>query len=123
MRLSVVLFVPLALLGGCENTDLSLATGAAVDAVRAATLSDGEVLEIAARSARQADARHELAPADNPHALRLGRLFGRRVLQLKTPGSIPFKSSVSCAMRASSAGLSCRTGSTKGRQPKRVASV
>jgi metalloprotease len=65
-----------ALLAGCENTDLSLATNAAVDAVKAATLSDKDVLEIAARSARESDARHALAPADSAYARRLQRLTG-----------------------------------------------
>ena len=65
-------------IAGCDNTDLSLATGAAVDAVRAATLSDGEIQEIAARSSREADARHALAAPDSRHALRLTRLVGRQ---------------------------------------------
>ena len=65
-----------AALAGCDNTDLSLATGAAVDAVRAATLSDKDVLEIAVQSARESDRRHTLAPADSPQALRLRRLIG-----------------------------------------------
>ena len=67
-----------ALLAGCENTDLSLATNAAVDAVKAVTISDGEVQEIAVRSARQSDARHVLATPDSRHALRLARLVGQR---------------------------------------------
>jgi putative metalloprotease len=67
-----------ALLAGCENTDLSLATNAAVDAVKAATLSDKDVLEIAARSARESDAKHTLAAADSAYARRLQRLAGGR---------------------------------------------
>ena len=66
-----------ACLAGCDNTDLSLATGAAVDAVRAATLSDKEVLEIAAQAARESDRRHVLAAADSPQAQRLRRLVGQ----------------------------------------------
>jgi len=68
-----------AVLAGCENTDLSLATKAAVDAVKAVTLSDRDVLEIAVRSARQSDAQHELAAPDSPHARRLQRLVGREL--------------------------------------------
>jgi putative metalloprotease len=66
-----------AVLAGCENTDLSLATGAAVDAVLAATLSDKDILEIAVQSAREADRKHTLASADSPQAQRLQRLVGR----------------------------------------------
>jgi putative metalloprotease len=66
-----------AALAGCDNTDLSLATGAAADAVRAATLSDKDVLEIAAHAARESDRKHTLASADSPQALRLQRLVGR----------------------------------------------
>jgi putative metalloprotease len=76
MRALAVL-VCCAVLSGCENTDLSLATKAAVDAVKAVTLSDTDVLEIAVRSARQADAQHVLAARDSPHAQRLQRLVGR----------------------------------------------
>ena len=68
-----------AVLAGRENTDLSLATKAAVDAVKAVTLSDRDVLEIAVRSARQSDAQHELAAPDSPHARRLQRLVGREL--------------------------------------------
>lgn len=68
-----------ACLAGCDNTDLSLATGAAVDAVRAATLSDKEILGIAVRSARESDRRHVLAAPDSQHALRLQRLAGRQL--------------------------------------------
>ena len=66
-----------ALLAGCENTDLSLATNAAVDAVKAVTLSDKEVLKIAVRSARQSDAQHVLAAPGSPYTQRLQRLVGR----------------------------------------------
>ena len=65
-----------AALAACDNTDLSLATGAAVDAVRAATLSDKDILAIAVQSARESDRRHTLAAADSPQALRLRRLIG-----------------------------------------------
>lgn len=68
-----------ALLASCDNTDLSLATGAAVDAVRAATLSDQDVLEIAARSARELDRNQALALADNKYAQRLRRVVGRQL--------------------------------------------
>jgi putative metalloprotease len=64
---------------GCDNTDLSLATGAAVDAVRAATLTDEQVREIAVRSARESDRRHTLAAPDSAHAQRLARLVGREL--------------------------------------------
>ena len=66
-----------ASLAACDNTDLSLATGAAVDAVRAATLSDKEVLEIAAQAARESDRKHTLAAPNSTQALRLRRLVGQ----------------------------------------------
>lgn len=65
-----------ASLAACDNTDLSLATGAAVDAVRAATLSDTDVLEIAVQAARESDRKHTLAAADSAQSLRLQRLIG-----------------------------------------------
>ena len=68
-----------AALAGCENTDPSLATGAAADAVRAVALSDEAVRDIAVRSARESDRKHTLAAPDSAYARRLERLIGRRV--------------------------------------------
>jgi putative metalloprotease len=77
MLRSLAALVCCAVLAGCENTDLSLATRAAVDAVKAVTLSDRDVLEIAVRAARQSDAQQVLAAPGSPHAQRLQRLVGR----------------------------------------------
>jgi putative metalloprotease len=62
---------------GCENTDVMTATEAGVDAVKALTLSDREVQEIAIRSAQQSDEQHTLAPPGGKYAERLNRLVGR----------------------------------------------
>ena len=48
-----------------------------MDAVRAATLSDKEILEIAAQAARESDRKHTLAAASSAQALRLRRLAGQ----------------------------------------------
>lgn len=75
--LTPLLLLCLILFAGCENTDITVATDAGIDAVRAVTLSDKEVAEIAAASARYADAKQRLAPADSEYAKRLRRLVGR----------------------------------------------
>ena len=43
------------LLSGCEDTDIQTATDAGMDAVKALTLSDEDVQEIAAQSAEYTD--------------------------------------------------------------------
>lgn len=64
------------ILTACENTDLQLATEAGMDALKAATLTNVEILEIAAQSAKFSDGKNKLAPPDNKHAVRLKRLVG-----------------------------------------------
>ena len=44
-----------AFVAGCENTDLLTATDAGIDAVKALTLSDKDVLAIASESAELSD--------------------------------------------------------------------
>ena len=61
---------------GCENTDIQTATDAGLDAVKALTLSEKEILELAEQSARYSDQKHNLAAPDNKYALRLGRIVG-----------------------------------------------
>jgi putative metalloprotease len=71
----VVIVIGIALLvSGCEDTDLILATDAGLDAVKALTLSDKEVREIAAQTAQNSDKKHKLAPPGNKYAIRLGKL-------------------------------------------------
>lgn len=50
-------------------------TEAAIDAVKAITLSDEEVKNLAQRAAREADNRHPIAPADSSYEKRLRRLL------------------------------------------------
>jgi len=75
LRYSVMLFC-LAFLAGCENTDVTTATDAGIDAVKALTLSDAGVKEVAARSALYSDRKHILAAAENRYAKRLNGLAG-----------------------------------------------
>ncbi len=63
-------------LTACENTDLRLATEAGMDAIRAATLTDKEILELAVQSAQYSDGKNRIAPSENNHAARLQRLVG-----------------------------------------------
>ncbi|MFZ5774730.1 MAG: M48 family metallopeptidase [Thermodesulfobacteriota bacterium] len=71
----------LALLAGCENTDLQMATQAGMDAVKAATLTDEAVRSLALESARHADTKHRVAPPENRQSARLRRLVGERLEQ------------------------------------------
>jgi putative metalloprotease len=60
----------------CGNTDMQLATEAGMDAIKAATLSDKEILEIAVQSAKYSDGKSKMAPPENRHAVRLQKLVG-----------------------------------------------
>jgi len=64
------------LLTGCENTDMQLATEAGVDAFKAVTLSDQDVVELAGKSSTLMDNEHAVAPAENQYAKRLRSLVG-----------------------------------------------
>ena len=59
------------LLSGCENTDMQLATEAGADAIKAVTLSDQDVAELAGKSSALMDNEHAVAPAENHYAQRL----------------------------------------------------
>ncbi len=61
---------------GCEETDLQLAAEAGIDAVRAVTLGDEDVRELALQAARHADIKHIIAPVESSYAQRLLRLVG-----------------------------------------------
>jgi putative metalloprotease len=65
-------------LSGCENTDVMTATDAGIDAVKALTLSDKDVQEIASQSAQYSDKKHALATAENKYAKRLSKLIGQQ---------------------------------------------
>jgi putative metalloprotease len=63
-----------SLLSGCENTDVMTAADAGLDAVKALTLSDKDVREIAVKSAQYADKKQTMAPPENRYARRLNGL-------------------------------------------------
>lgn len=67
-----------ALLSGCENTDITTATEAGLDAVKALTLSDQDVQSIAVKSATYSDQKHTLAPPGSRYAKRLASLVDER---------------------------------------------
>ncbi|MDK9707260.1 MAG: M48 family metallopeptidase [Desulforhopalus sp.] len=72
---TVTLLCSLLLFVSCEDTNVLLMTGAAVDAVNAVTLSDADVRKLALRAAYEADSKHQVAPAGNPYDTRLQRLL------------------------------------------------
>ena len=69
----------LSLLPGCENTDIMTATEAGLDAVKALTLSDLDVQEIAVKSAEYSDQKYTLATPDSKYAKRLAGLVEQHV--------------------------------------------
>lgn len=73
LRLFGILFC-LLITWGCDDTDIMTATDAGIDAVRAITLSDKDVLAIASRSAGLSDRKNHLAPPDNEYSKRLNRI-------------------------------------------------
>lgn len=78
------------LLSGCQNTDVTTATDAGRDAVKALTLSDQGVLDIAAKSAQLADKQHVVAPPNNKYAKRLNGLVAQQFQE----GSLKFNYAV-----------------------------
>ena len=65
-----------SILSGCENTDVLTATDAGLDAVKALTLSDEDVQEIAAKSSQYSDKKHTMAAPESRYAKRLNALAG-----------------------------------------------
>jgi putative metalloprotease len=59
---------------GCEDTNLKMATEAGMEAVKAITLSDEEVQQLAEKAAAHADAQNRLAPPESAPSKRLRRL-------------------------------------------------
>ena len=75
MRLRCILAILSAmLLISCEDTNISVMTEAASDAVTAITLTDGDVRNLAQRAARASDSKYHVAPPGNPYDERLRRL-------------------------------------------------
>ncbi len=89
-RYSALLLALLLMLAGCENTDVTTAVEAGRDAVKAVTLADQEVQNIAAKAAQLADKQHGVAPTDNNYTKRLNRL----VAQQFQDGSLRFNYAV-----------------------------
>jgi metalloprotease len=77
--LTVSLSLCLLFIYGCENTDMQTATDAGMDALRAVTLSDKDVIEIGERAAQYSDRANTLAPPDSKYSLRLRRLVGEHL--------------------------------------------
>jgi len=77
MRLFAILFC-FAFAAGCENTDVLTATDAGMDALKAVTLSDKDVLAIASKSADLSDRKNRLAPPDDKYSKRLDRLVNQK---------------------------------------------
>ena len=80
MKYLVMIFcLSMLLLSGCEDTDIQTAADAGIDALKALTLSDKDVQEIASQSARLSDDKHILAPPENKYAKRLNHLVGHNL--------------------------------------------
>ena len=73
LKLFAIMFC-FSLLSGCENTDVMTAADAGLDAVKALTLSDKDVREIAVKSAQYSDKKQTMAPPENKYARRLNGL-------------------------------------------------
>jgi len=63
----------------CENTDVGMIAGAGIDAMKAATLSDTQVRQLANQAANMADSSNKVAPPDSPYGRRLYRLVGDHI--------------------------------------------
>ncbi len=55
--------------------------GAGMDAFRAMTLSNREIMGVASQYAAQMDMQNQLAPPSNPYSVRLAKLTGRHILE------------------------------------------
>lgn len=69
--LAFFLLLPLT---ACEDTNIWLLTDAATDAATAITLSDEDVMQLAAQAAIVADENNKVAPSSSPYHKRLQRL-------------------------------------------------
>lgn len=72
--LIIILTAIVVLFSACEETDLQLATEAGMDAIKAITLTDEQVQELALTSSRLTDQKHRVAPTTNTYNVRLKRL-------------------------------------------------
>ena len=60
----------------CEDTDVGIMTGAGIDAIKAVTLSDSKVVELARQAADHVDSSNKIASFGSPYNRRLHRLVG-----------------------------------------------
>lgn len=74
IRVTLLFLLAAFMLAGCENSDVTLITAAGIDAVKAVSLTDEEVAQLARESSRTIDGQHRIAPPGNPYAERLSRL-------------------------------------------------
>lgn len=65
------------LCSSCEDTNVMLVTGAATDAVKAITLTDEQVKNIAQRAAQDSDSKHRVTSTSNPYNIRLQNLVAK----------------------------------------------
>ena len=78
-QLTIICCVCLLYFAGCEDTDIRMATEAGLDAVKAVTLSDKAVQELAMQSVQYTDSKHRIAPAEDKYEQRLRRLIGEHL--------------------------------------------
>lgn len=71
MRQYILILLLTILLSSCEDTNVLVMTDAATDAVKAITLSDADVRNLAQRAAHEADSRHLIAPPGSSYDNRL----------------------------------------------------
>lgn len=77
MKRYIVLALMALCISSCEDTDLLIMTDAASDAVKAITLSDEDIRELALQAARESDSAHTLAPPGSSYDRRIGKLVGK----------------------------------------------
>lgn len=74
-RITVLFLICLALLtSGCEDVDVMLAANAGMDAIKAASLSDEAVRDMAMQAALFSDSQNKIAANENKYHLRLKNL-------------------------------------------------
>ena len=72
----LTIIICLFFLAGCEETNLQIATDAGIDAVRALTLTDDQVIRLSRNAADAADRQNRVASPGSAYAERLRRLVG-----------------------------------------------
>ena len=75
MRQYILILLLTILLSSCEDTNVLVITDAATDAVKAITLSDADVRNLAQRAAHESDSRHLIAPPGSGYDNRLRGLL------------------------------------------------